>query len=161
MTCANIWRAERKQKDPGKIKEYFKQYDEKRYPDRKSYYREYYLKNRKKIDRRIRANPKAKAIKVSFNARRKEAFKYANLYAKDEKVQLYIQKIYEQMSLMRREGNKVCVDHIIPIMSKTVCGLHVPWNMRIIEESRNIKKSNKYNENHNFLGLKKKPPKGG
>ena len=157
VTCANIWRIERKRLNPERAKEYFREYDQKRFPDRKAYYRQYYLDNRRRIDRRVAANPKSKAIKASANSRRKEVIKYANLYPNDQALQLKIQKIYEQMSLMRREGSKVCVDHIIPIVSKTVCGLHAPWNMRIIDQGSNIRKSNRYSQNHNFLGLKKKP----
>lgn len=39
---------------------------------------------------------------------------------------------------------KMSVDHIIPINSDTVCGLHVPWNLQIITIQQNSRKHTKY-----------------
>ena len=57
---------------------------------------------------------------------------------------LAMRKLYLQaMQLTKLTGEKYVVDHIIPLINDGVCGLHVPWNLRVITQEENLKKSNK------------------
>ena len=55
-----------------------------------------------------------------------------------------IRQLYQiAITMSKTTGERYVVDHIIPLISHEVCGLHVPWNLRVITQDENLKKSNK------------------
>jgi len=49
---------------------------------------------------------------------------------------------FKARALERKTGQKYHVDHIVPLKHPLICGLHVPWNLRVITSEENNKKKN-------------------
>lgn len=62
-----------------------------------------------------------------------------------EEQNLEILNIYKTARKMSEEtGVQHHVDHIIPLVNKFVCGLHIPENLQIITAEENLQKSNSF-----------------
>ena len=60
-----------------------------------------------------------------------------------------IRQIYQiAITMTQTTGEQYVVDHIVPLRGEAVCGLHVPWNLRVITQDENLKKSNKLVDPH-------------
>ena len=86
-------------------------------------------------------NPEYRKAQTSLRKRRhREATPpWVTVEQKREIRELYL--IAQRMT--KTTGERYVVDHIVPLISDAVCGLHVPWNLRVITQEENLKKSNK------------------
>lgn len=133
---------------------------------KKEYAKAYYKKNKHKwLELKwAKSNPeKNRASKLAYKRRNREKLKaynklwaqrnrgkttaYARAYqlAKKQAMPKWLTteqvEIIEAFYVNRPDGYHV--DHIVPIKGKTVCGLHVPWNLQYLRAAENIAKSNK------------------
>lgn len=128
-----------------------KEYKEKNKEYFSKLYKEWVSKNRDKVNSYVKKwdsnNP---AKRAAHQAKRRSNTKKASPPWVDLKK---IELLYQEAEKMRNQGKNVNVDHIIPLQSKKVCGLHVHWNLRIIDAIENKKKSNKLPNPDDFLAF--------
>ena len=86
-------------------------------------------------------NPEYRKAQSSLRKRRhREA---TPLWVTQEQKRVMRNLYLQAQRLTKITGERYVVDHIVPLLSDAVCGLHVPWNLRVITQEENLKKSNK------------------
>jgi hypothetical protein len=135
--------------------EYFKTYNKKEeVKDRKN---QWYLANRDQVIEQAKTRPYevTKEYKRAWKERnlvwvradtkaRRRKHRQATPKWLSSKQKAEIRQLYQiAITMTRTTGEQYVVDHIIPLRSDDVCGLHVPWNLRVITQEENLKKSNK------------------
>lgn len=104
--------------------------------------RKYYLENKENLKRKSlqwRKLNKSKINAINANCRAQK-IKATPKWAKQHVIELYY---YFAKLIELKTGKRVHVDHIYPLKSKDVCGLHCENNLRLMWAVDNIKKSNK------------------
>ena len=67
-----------------------------------------------------------------------------------------MRSIYQiAITMSQTTGERYVVDHIWPLRSDFVCGLHVPWNLRVITQADNLLKSNNLPSDEDVLAFHK------
>jgi hypothetical protein len=139
-------------KNSNHIKKNNKEYRENNPEKIKETFRNYYEKNRDTYIER------AKSWSITNPDKRREIarkYRIANQFAKNARTAHYrAMKINatpkwlsERHRTEMRDIYKKCpkghhVDHIVPLRSEIVCGLHVPWNLQILKAEDNMSKGN-------------------
>ena len=134
--------------------EYFRQYNQRE--DIKERKHEWYQENREQVMQaaatrpaeRLRAyrNAWKDANKVQVRAdtkarRRKHRDATPPWISRRQKSD--IRQLYQiAITMTQTTGEQYVVDHIYPLRSEVVCGLHVPWNLRVVTRDENLRKSN-------------------
>jgi len=135
--------------------EYFKQYNQSEASQKAK--REYYERNKEQVIARAAARPpeQRRLHREKYKTQNPELYKALNSVRKRRhknatpkwitaEQKLAMRALYlKAQELTKIAGQRYVVDHIIPLISESVCGLHVPWNLRVITQEENLKKSNK------------------
>lgn len=137
--------------------EYFIEYN--RREDIKEKKNQWYQDNREAVIARARTRPAEKLreyrdawkannlvqVRASTKARRRK-HREATPPWLTSRQKSEIRHLYQiAITMTQTTGEQYVVDHIVPLRSPVVCGLHVPWNLRVITQEENLRKSNKLN----------------
>lgn len=132
-SCHSDWNAQNYLKNLDKNRQAISKYYYDNHEKEKENRRKYYAKN------------KASYL-ANFYKREANISRATPSWLSDE-MKKEILSIYRTREVLSEQtGILHHVDHIVPIKSDIVCGLNVPWNLRVITAEENLRKSNKFKD---------------
>ena len=136
----------KKWRDSAEGQAWFKQRRKEDWQNSKAYYQEknraYYAKPEAKAKRKVYRQENAALLNHHTAIRHAQKLQATPPWLTDED-KAEIRAIYAECRRLQEEtGIAHNVDHIHPLQGKTVCGLHVPWNLQVLTRSDNCAKHN-------------------
>ena len=109
---------------------------------RRNYTQKYYQEHSQAILTRVAAYAKQNPHKMRAHSARREAteLRATPAWATKAYVDMFYAVAREESA---RLGIKVHVDHIVPLRSPLVCGLHVEHNLQLLTATHNMRKGNR------------------
>lgn len=127
------------------MREYMRQWRAK-YPEKwadiQARYHQRNKERRNEYIKALRKKPEHQAVNAQLQrARRISARNATPAWAND----FFIKEAYRLAKLREKLcGGKWHVDHVVPIVSPLVCGLHVEHNLQVIPGRENLEKGNRF-----------------
>ncbi len=145
-SCMSVYKKQYREKNAERLSAQQKEYDLKKYPERRGYYQARYKALKEKISEQSKAwrtkNPHLNSKKSN---KRRAAKLQRTPHWLTEDDHWMIEQAYELAALRTKlTGISWHVDHKLPLQGKTVSGLHVPLNLQVIPGKENLMKHNRY-----------------
>lgn len=83
-------------------------------------------------------------VAAHVSARRARILKASPPWLTDEHKEEIVLKYRQAKEAKRITGIDHHVDHIVPLVGRNVCGLHVPWNLQVITAQENLRKHRRH-----------------
>lgn len=103
------------------------------------------VEERRRLKKRWRTDNPLYVLSNNKNRRRKHRQATPPWLTKKQKSEM--RELYKiAMTMTKITGIQYVVDHIHPLRSEVLCGLHVPWNLQVLTQEENLAKSNKVSD---------------